>query len=55
MKSILSVEINAGQMIDDIRLAVQGQAPVHHFGRMGGVVPTPDEIVEAVKRMVNTH
>lgn len=55
MKSILSVEINAGQMIDDIRLAVQGQAPVHHFGRMGGVVPTPDEIVEAVKRMVSTH
>lgn len=51
VKGILSVEINAGQMIEDIRLAVEGRVPVHHYGRMGGMVPGPDEIVEAVERM----
>ena len=51
VKGILSVEINAGQMIEDIRLAVEGRVPVYHYGRMGGMVPGPDEIVEAVERM----
>lgn len=49
MKGILSFEINAGQMIEDIRLAVAGKTPVEHFGRMGGVVPDPDEVVAAIK------
>lgn len=53
VKSILCVEINAGQMVEDIRMAVEGRTPIHHFGRMGGMVPAPDEIVEAVKRMIN--
>ena len=53
VKSILCVEINAGQMVEDIRMAVEGRTPIHHFGRMGGMVPVPDEIVEAVKRMIN--
>ena len=48
-KGVLSVEINAGQMVDDIRLAVNGKVPVHHFGRLGGIVPEPDEIVNALK------
>lgn len=48
-KGILSAEINAGQMIEDIRLAVNGKVPVEHFGRLGGIVPGPDEIVEALK------
>lgn len=50
MKGILSFEINAGQMIEDIRLAVNGQTMVAHYGRMGGIVPTPEEVVEAFKK-----
>jgi len=49
MKGILSVEMSAGQMIEDIELAVKGKTPVRHFGRMGGVVTTPDEVVEKLK------
>lgn len=51
MKGILCVEINAGQMIEDVRLAVSGVAPVHHYGRMGGIVPAPDEIVKEIEKM----
>nr|MBN1229088.1 3-methyl-2-oxobutanoate dehydrogenase subunit VorB [Anaerolineae bacterium] len=47
--SVLVVEMNAGQMLDDVRLAVGGQVPVSFFGRMGGVVPMPDEIYNAIK------
>lgn len=50
VRSITSVELNAGQMVEDIRLAVNGQVPVHHYGRMGGVIPTPAEVVEAIKQ-----
>ncbi|MBR5802937.1 MAG: 3-methyl-2-oxobutanoate dehydrogenase subunit VorB [Bacteroidaceae bacterium] len=49
VKGILSVEINAGQMVEDIRLAVNGTVPVQHFGRLGGIVPDPDEVVKALK------
>jgi 2-oxoglutarate ferredoxin oxidoreductase subunit alpha len=45
----LVVEMNAGQMVDDVRLAVGGQIPVSFFGRMGGIVPLPDEIVDAIE------
>ena len=48
VKGILSVEMNAGQMIEDVRLAVNGKVKVEHFGRMGGIVPTPDEVVNAL-------
>lgn len=47
VKGILTVELNAGQMIEDVRLAVNGRVPVFHFGRMGGMIPTPGEIIEA--------
>ncbi len=47
--SVLVVEMNAGQMIEDVRLAVGGQIPVRFFGRMGGVVPMPDEIFDAIE------
>lgn len=49
VKGILTFEINAGQMIDDVRLAVNGRIPVTHFGKMGGIVPTPDELIETFK------
>ena len=48
-KGVLVAEINAGQMVEDIRLAVEGRCPVHHYGCMGGIVPTPEEIVEQIK------
>jgi 2-oxoglutarate ferredoxin oxidoreductase subunit alpha len=52
VKGMLVVEINAGQMIEDVRLAVNGSIPVEHFGRLGGIVPDPDEIVEAMNKMI---
>ena len=45
----LVVEMNAGQMIDDVKLAIGGQIPVRFYGRMGGVVPMPDEILTAIE------
>ena len=48
-KGLLSVEMNAGQMIEDVRLAVNCSIPVKHFGRYGGVIHAPDEILEAIK------
>lgn len=48
-KGILVVEINAGQMVQDVRLAVNGSIKVEHFGRLGGIVPDPEEIVNALK------
>ena len=48
-KGVLVVEINAGQMVEDVRLSVNGAVPVAHFGRLGGIVPEPDEIVKALK------
>ena len=48
-KGVLVAEINAGQMVQDVRLAVNGAVPVEHFGRLGGIVPDPEEIVNALK------
>ena len=48
-KGVLVVEINAGQMVEDVRLAINGEVPVEHFGRLGGMVPEPEEIVNALK------
>ncbi len=49
-KGILCVELNAGQMIEDVRLAVHDNLPVKHYGRLGGIIPSPTEIVEALER-----
>ena len=49
VKGILVAEINAGQMIDDVRLAVNGAVPVAHYGRLGGIVPEPEEMVKVLK------
>ena len=51
VKVILVAELNAGQMIEDVRLAVNGQVKVEHFGRLGGIVPDPDEIVTALNQL----
>ena len=52
VKGILVAEINAGQMVQDVRLAVNGAVPVEQFGRLGGIVPDPVEIVEALKKLI---
>jgi len=49
VKGILDVEMNAGQMVEDVRLAVNGKIPVEFHGRMGGIVPSPDEILEKIE------
>lgn len=53
-KGILVVELNAGQMIEDVRLAVHDSLPVEHFGRLGGIIPSPDEVVAALKEKSST-
>lgn len=52
VKGMLTVELNAGQMIEDVRLAVNGKVPVEHYGRLGGIVPTPDGVLEALQQRV---
>ncbi|MBB3185887.1 3-methyl-2-oxobutanoate dehydrogenase subunit VorB [Microbacter margulisiae] len=49
VKGMLSVEMSAGQMVEDVRLAVNGLVPVEFYGRYGGMIPTPEEIVTALK------
>ena len=51
-KGILVVELNAGQMIEDVRLAVHDRLPVEHFGRMGGIIPSPEEVVNALQEKI---
>ena len=50
-KAFLTVEINMGQMIEDVRLAVGNSVPVEFFGRTGGVIPTPDEVLAQIRAL----
>ncbi len=52
VKLMLAVEMSAGQMVEDVLLSVNGKVPVHHYGRMGGMVPTPDEVVDNLKERI---
>ncbi len=49
VKGILSVEMSAGQMIEDVKLAVEGKVRAEHYGRFGGMIPTPDEVLSALE------
>lgn len=49
VKCFISVEMNAGQMVEDVKLSVNGKKPVYFYGRTGGIVPTPDEIMNHIK------
>jgi 2-oxoglutarate ferredoxin oxidoreductase subunit alpha len=51
VSGFLVTEMNSGQMLEDVRLAVKGHAPIRFYGRMGGVVPLPDEILSEIKAM----
>ncbi len=53
VKAILVAELSLGQFVEDVRLAVAGRCPVHLLGRSGGVVITPREVVEALRRLVD--
>ena len=54
MKGILVVELNSGQMIEDVKLSVECRIPVEHFGCLGGIVPDPDEVIESLKeKLIN--
>jgi len=48
VKAILVVEMSAGQMVEDVQLGVRGRVPVHFYGRTGGAVPLPDEILDQI-------
>jgi 2-oxoglutarate/2-oxoacid ferredoxin oxidoreductase subunit alpha len=52
VKGILCVEMNAGQMVEDVRLSVCGKTRVEHFGRYGGMIPNPDEILLAFEQKI---
>lgn len=52
VKGILSVELNSGQMVEDVRLSVESKIPVEHFGRTGGIIHTPEEILEALEQKI---
>jgi 2-oxoglutarate ferredoxin oxidoreductase subunit alpha len=51
-RMILTVEMSCGQMVDDVRLAVNGRLPVAFYGRSGGIIPVPEEIVDKVKTLL---
>ncbi|MCL2328982.1 MAG: 3-methyl-2-oxobutanoate dehydrogenase subunit VorB [Bacteroidetes bacterium] len=53
VKGMLTIEMSAGQMIEDVRLAVEGAVPVKHYGRMGGVIATPTEVFINFKKLFN--
>lgn len=52
VKGFLAVEMSAGQMIEDVRLAINGKVPAEHFGRFGGVIHSPEEVYEALEQKI---
>ena len=50
VKFFMDVELNAGQMLEDVKLAVKDKKPVHFYGRLGGYVPSIDEIINVLKK-----
>jgi 2-oxoglutarate ferredoxin oxidoreductase subunit alpha len=50
-KAVLVVEMSGGQMLEDVKLAIEGRIPVYFYGRMGGVLPLPDEILEEIRKV----
>ena len=52
MRHILVVEMNTGQMIEDVRLATSDRKPITFYGRQGGIVPSPEEVVEEIRKLL---
>jgi 2-oxoglutarate ferredoxin oxidoreductase subunit alpha len=53
VQGILTVELNSGQMIEDVKLAVEGRVAVKHYGRMGGMIFTPEEIEKELETIIS--
>jgi 2-oxoglutarate ferredoxin oxidoreductase subunit alpha len=51
VQAFLTVEMSMGQMVDDVRLAVNGKVPVAFYGRTGGIIPTPQEVLEQIEKI----
>lgn len=54
-EAFLVVEMNAGQMLEDVELAVRGEKPVHFKGRMGGMLPSPEEVLREIESIAAVH
>jgi 2-oxoglutarate ferredoxin oxidoreductase subunit alpha len=52
VEAVLDVEMNAGQMVEDVRLSVDGRVPVSFYGRMGGIIPSPEEVLERLRATI---
>ena len=52
VKGMLCVEMSAGQMIEDVKLAADCKIPIEHYGRFGGIIPTPEEVLEAMENKI---
>ncbi|MCI0473356.1 MAG: 3-methyl-2-oxobutanoate dehydrogenase subunit VorB [Ignavibacteria bacterium] len=54
VKGMMTLELNAGQMIEDVKLAVNGKVKVGHYGRMGGIIPSPEEVEENLEKFIKS-
>jgi 2-oxoglutarate ferredoxin oxidoreductase subunit alpha len=54
LSSVFVFELNSGQMVEDVRLAINGQVPVNFIGKMGGVLPGPEELADAIQTQINS-
>ena len=54
VETLLTVEMSMGQMLEDIEKSVMGIKPIGFYGRTGGIVPTPEEVKEAVKKQLGS-
>jgi 2-oxoglutarate ferredoxin oxidoreductase subunit alpha len=52
---MMSVEMNAGQMVEDVKLAVEGKVPVHFTGRMGGMIPSPEDVLHEIESVLDNQ
>jgi 2-oxoglutarate ferredoxin oxidoreductase subunit alpha len=55
VNGFLVTEMNSGQMLEDVRLAVKGRVPIEFYGRMGGVVPFTEEILHEIERVASSR
>lgn len=51
VRSVVVAELSSGQLIEDVRLAVEGLAPVHLLNRTGGMIPTAEDVLDVIKKM----
>jgi len=55
VKMMITVELNSGQMVEDVRLAVKGKVPVEFYGKMGGMIPAPEDIVHEAEILIQQY